>query len=78
MHVIKCVRVSIFFIDGDMVVSGTIGASQISADSIDAEQLTVSGDTAGADRIFFDGPNNRIDIFDSSSTNPRVRVGNLA
>ena len=66
------------FIDGNLVVSGTIGANQITAGSIDAEQLKVSGDTAGADRIFFDGPNNRIDIFDSSATNPRVRIGKLS
>ena len=43
-----------------------------------ADILQISSSSAGSSRIFMDGPNNRIDIFDSSSSNPRVRIGNLA
>ena len=57
------------FIDGDLVVSGTIGTSQLVADSVTANILQISSSSAGASRIFMDGPNNRIDIFDSSSSN---------
>ena len=66
------------FIDGNLVVSGTIGTSQLVADSVTADILQISSSCAGASRIFMDGPNNRIDIFDSSSSNPRVRIGNLS
>jgi len=63
--------------DGDMVVTGTIGADAITANAINAAKLEISGNAAGASRIFFDGPNNRIDIYDSSASVPRVRIGQL-
>ena len=63
------------FIDGDMVVSGTIGANQITANSIDTNQLAVSS-SSGNNRIHVDGGNNRIDIWNNGYL--RVRIGNLA
>ncbi len=62
------------FIDGDMVVSGTIGANQITANSIDTNQLAVSS-SSGNERIHVDGGNNRIDIWNGGYL--RVRIGNL-
>jgi len=46
----------------------------IAADAIRTEQLHISKDT-GDDRVFIDGENNRIDIYNSG--NLRVRLGNL-
>jgi hypothetical protein len=63
------------FIDGDMVVSGTIGANQITANSIDTNQLAISN-ASGNNRIHLDGGNNRIDIYDGPTL--RVRLGNLS
>ena len=62
------------FIDGDMVVSGTIGANQITANSIDTNQLAISS-SSGNNRIHMDGGNNRIDIYDGPTL--RVRIGKL-
>jgi hypothetical protein len=58
-----------------MVVSGTIGANQITANSIDTNQLAISN-ASGNNRIHLDGGNNRIDIYDGPTL--RVRLGNLS
>ena len=63
------------FIDGDMVVSGTIGASHITAGSIDTTHLKISS-TANNNSIHMDGTNNRIDVYDG--TTRRVRLGKLS
>lgn len=53
-----------------------INTGLIVSNAIKAEQLQISADAAGASRIFMDGFNNRIDVYDSGS-NLRVRLGNL-
>ena len=56
----------------------TINGGKITTGSIDAQQLTISANSAGQNSsIYFDGTNNRIDIRDSTGT-LRVRLGNLA
>ena len=47
------------------------------ANAIGTDQLEIST-SSGSSRIFMDGANNRIEIFDSSAVNPRVRLGNLS
>ena len=54
-----------------------INTGLIVSNAVKAEQLQISGDAAGASRIFMDGSNNRIDVYDSSA-NLRVRLGNLS
>jgi len=59
------------WLDEEMIRTGIIEAN-----AIKAEQLEVSSNEAGASRMFFDGANNRIRIFDSNG-NERVRIGKL-
>ena len=54
-----------------------INADVIFANAIGTDQLEIST-SSGSSRIFMDGANNRIEIFDSSAVNPRVRLGNLS
>ena len=59
------------------IVADTITSTEIAADSITAEELEISASSgdASSDRIFFDGANNRIDIY--AGGNLRVRIGKL-
>ena len=66
------INASLFFI----LIIASINADIIFANAIGAEQLEISTSSGGS-RIFMDGANNRIQIFDSSATNPRVVLGNL-
>jgi len=63
------------FISGDVIVDGSIGADEITANSIDTAQLKISS-SSGNERMHMDGDNNRIDIYDSNTL--RVRIGNLS
>ena len=58
------------------VTIALINTGLIAAQAIKAEQLQISGDSAGASRIFMDGGNNRIDVYDAGSQ-LRVRLGSL-
>jgi len=63
------------FIKGDMVVSGTIGAAQITAGSISADKLVIGTERSGVSdkvRILED----KIQIFNGGVE--RVRIGNLS
>ena len=63
------------FIDGDMVVSGTIGASQITAGSISANRLVI-GNTTTADNSRLKLLDDKIEIYDGTTL--RIKIGNLA
>jgi hypothetical protein len=69
------------FAGGDFSMSGgtitTIDGGNIDTDTITADELQIST-ASGTSRILMDGVNNRIDIFDSDATNPRVRIGKLS
>ena len=62
-------------IDGDMVVTGSIGASQIMANAITSEELAIANDSSGGNGIFLNGTTNTMEIWDSG--NLRVKVGKL-
>ena len=69
------------FSDGDTAIDGSTNATSIDGgniltDSITAAQLEISAGSSTASSMFFDGPNNRIDIKDSGG-NLRVRIGDL-
>ena len=68
-----------------MVVSGTIGASQIAANAITTEELAVFNDNQGGSGIFLNGTTNRIEVYDGAPTSgptgnmiPRIKLGNLS
>ena len=63
-------------IDGDMVVTGSIGTSNLVADSITAEKLAISLDSAAGSGIFMNSSSNVIQILESGVT--RVKIGNLS
>ena len=69
-----------FTIHGNMIVSGTIGATHITANSIDTEQLKISSATANSNRIHLDATNNQIKVYEGngSSQTLRVKIGNLS
>mgnify|MGYP000176649458 CR=1 FL=1 len=55
-----------------------IDADVIRADAIQAEQLEISSSTnTGGERMYFNGPQNRIEIYDGVSNFPRVMLGKL-
>jgi len=62
-------------IDGDMVVTGSIGASQIMANAITSEELAIANDNSGGNGIFLNGTTNTMEIYDSG--NLRVKIGKL-
>ena len=53
-----------------------VNSDIIFANAIGTEQLEISN-SAGTSRIFMDGANSRIQIFDSNASNPRVVLGKL-
>jgi hypothetical protein len=55
----------------------TIDGGRIDTDTITADELQIST-ASGTSRILMDGVENRIDVFDSHATNPRVRIGKLS
>ena len=72
-------------LDGSMVVSGTIGASQIAANAITTEELAVFNDNQGGSGIYLNASTNRIEIYDGAPTSgptgnmiPRIKLGNLS
>jgi predicted phage tail protein len=66
------------FISGDLIVDGSIGASEIKANAIDANQLAISNANAGGTGIFmFSGTGGpKINIYESGTL--RVKLGNLS
>lgn len=64
------------FIDGNLLVSDTVTADAVNANAITAEALEISNNAAGGTGMFFDGTNNKIEIYDSGTL--RVVIGNLA
>ena len=58
-----------------MVVTGSIGASQISANAITSEELAIANDSSGGNGIFLNGSTNTMEIYDSG--NLRVKIGKL-
>ena len=70
-----------FTIHGNMIVSGTVGATHITANSIDTEHLKISSATANSNRIHLDATNNCIKVYEGGpgpSETLRVKIGNLA
>ena len=70
-----------FTIHGNMIVSGSIGATHITANSIDTEQLKISSTTANSSRIHLDAASGNIKVYESApgpSQVLRVKIGNLA
>ena len=69
-------------LDGSMVVSGTIGASQIAANAITTEELAVFNDNQGGSGIYLNASTNRIEVYDGAPTSgtmiPRIKLGNLS
>ena len=69
-------------LDGSMVVSGTIGASQIAANAITTEELAVFNDIQGGSGIYLNASTNRIEVYDGAPTSgtmiPRIKLGNLS
>ena len=66
------------FISGDLIVDGSIGASEIKANAIDANQLAISNANSGGTGIFmFSGTGGpKINIYESGTL--RVKLGNLS
>jgi hypothetical protein len=62
------------FISGDLIVDGSIGADQITSNSISTDKLTVGGGSGRTDRLFLE--NNKITIYDGSIA--RVVLGDLS
>jgi hypothetical protein len=61
---------------GWTLVTDFINTEVIAANAITANQLQISATGAGASRMFFNGDDNRIEIYDSAGT-VRVVLGNL-
>lgn len=63
-------------INANKIAANAVTANEIKANEVKAAQLEISSTASVANSIFFDGPNNRIDIKDASG-NLRVRIGQL-
>ena len=67
------------FISGDLIVDGSIGASEIAANSITADELKIASTTGGGIRMSdTTAAGAKIEVYDNSSTPVlRVKIGYL-
>jgi hypothetical protein len=64
-------------INGSLVVNGSITSDELGNGCVGSDELVISaGDGETGERMYFNGTDNRIEIFDSQNVK-RVLLGNL-